>query len=217
MNDKRAKSKSTYNKTSRLQCNAANAYLESLTIMLAILVLMLAALSRLLPHVFHGMAYNFTAVGAGLLFFGSRRPRWQAVLAVAVMALMDVFLTTRVYGYAFHVSGYLMTWAWYASVCMIGSVLLRKVTVLRVVCGVLASATSFFLLSNFMVWVSASTLGSVMYSHSVAGLVSCYAAALPFYGNDLMSTGVFAAAFFGLPVLVTRLAEIMDSTQQPTV
>jgi hypothetical protein len=185
--------------------------------MLAILVLMLAALSRLLPHVFHGMAYNFTAVGAGLLFFGSRRPRWQAVLAVAVMALMDVFLTVKVYGYAFHVSGYLMTWAWYGAVCLMGSALLRKVTVLRVVGGILASATSFFLLSNFVVWMSPAALGSVLYPHSVAGLVSCYVAALPFYGNDLISTGVFAAAFFGLPVLVTRLVEMMDSTQQPTV
>ena len=31
--------------------------------MLAILVLVLAALSRLLPHIFHNMAFNFTAVG----------------------------------------------------------------------------------------------------------------------------------------------------------
>lgn len=183
--------------------------------MLAILVLMLAALSRLLPHIFHNLAFNFTAVGAGLLFFGSRRPRWQTVLAVAVMALMDVYLTTKVYGYAFHVSGYLVTWAWYGAVCLMGSVLLRKVTVLRVVGGVLASATSFFLLSNFMVWASTSTVGTAMYPHTAAGLAGCYAAALPFYGNDLMSTGLFAAAFFGLPVLATRLAEMMQSTQEP--
>jgi hypothetical protein len=158
------------------------------------------------------MAFNFTAVGAGLLFFGSRRPRWQMVLAVAVMALMDVYLTTKVYGYAFHVSAYLVTWAWYAAVCLMGSALLRKVTALRVVGGVLASATSFFVLSNFMVWA-----GGGMYPHSVAGLASCYGAALPFYGNDLISTGVFAAAFFGLPVLVTRLAEMMQSAHEPTV
>jgi hypothetical protein len=168
--------------------------------MLAILILMLAALSRLLPHTIHGVAYNFTAVGAGLLFFGSRRPRWQAVLAVAVMALMDVYLTTKVYGYAFHVSGYLATWAWYGAVCLLGSALLRKVTTLRVVMGVLASATSFFLLSNFMVW-----MGKGMYAHSAAGLASCYAAGLPFYGNDLISTGVFAAVFFGLPELVKSM------------
>jgi hypothetical protein len=191
---------------------------EGLSTMLAIFVLLLAVLSRLLPHVFHGMAYNFTAVGAGLLFFGSRRPRWQAVLAVALMALMDVFLTTKVYGYAFHVSGYVLTWAWYAAVCLLGSALLRKVTVLRVAGGVLASASSFFLLSNFAMWANSPSFGAAaMYPHSFGGLMTCYAAGLPFYGNDLISTGVFAAAFFGLPVLVSRLVESLDSTHQPTV
>jgi hypothetical protein len=193
---------------------AANPY-EGHPTMLAILVLVFAALSRLLPHIFHSLAFNFTAVGAGLLFFGSRRPRWQTVLAVAVMALMDVFLTTKVYGYAFHVSGYLVTWAWYAAVCLTGSMLLRKVTVLRVAGGVLASATSFFLLSNFVVWASAAAEGPAMYPHTAAGLAACYAAALPFYGNDLMSTGLFAAAFFGLPVLAARLVEMMQSTHEP--
>jgi hypothetical protein len=170
--------------------------------MLAILVLFFAALSRLIPHSVHGVAFNFTAVGAGLLFFGSRRPRWQTVLAVAVMALMDVYLTTQVYHYPFHVSGYLSTWAWYAAVCLLGSAMLRKVSALRVVAGVLATSTSFFLLSNFMVWA-----GSGMYPHSAAGLAGCYAAGLPFYGNDLLSTAIFAGAFFGLPVLAARFSE----------
>jgi hypothetical protein len=165
--------------------------------MLAILVLFLAALSRLIPHMNHSVMFNFTAVGAGLLFFGSRAPRWQTVLAVAVMGLMDVYLTTQVYHYPFHVSGYLATWAWYAAVCLMGGALLRKVTVLRVVAGVLASATSFFLLSNFVVW-----LGSHMYAHSAVGLANCYLAGLPFYANDLMSTALVAGVLFGLPALV---------------
>ncbi len=168
--------------------------------MVAILVLFLAALSRLLPHTFHNVAYNFTAVGAGLLYFGSRRPRWQAVLAVACMGLMDVYLTTQVYGYAFHVRGYLVTWAWYAAVCLMGHELLRRVTALRVVAGVLASSTSFFLLSNFSVWAFGR-----MYPHTLAGLGGCYMAGLPFYGNDLISTAFFAAAFFGVPAFVTQM------------
>ncbi len=165
--------------------------------MLAIAILLLAALSRLIPHVNHAVAFNFTAVGAGLLFFGSRAPRWQAVLAVAVMGLMDVYLTTQVYHYPFHVSGYLATWAWYAAVCLMGSALLRKVTVLRVVAGVLASATSFFLLSNFMVWA-----GGHMYAHTIYDLGMCYMNGLPFYGNDLLSTSLVASVLFGLPALV---------------
>ena len=136
--------------------------------MLAFAILLLAALSRLLPHAFHAVGVNFTAVGAGLLFFGARRPRWQAALAAAVMALTDVYLTTVDYGLHFQVSHYLITWAWYAAVCLLGSSLLRKVTPLRVLAGVLASSTSFFLLSNFAVWA-----GSGMYPHTSAGLVSC--------------------------------------------
>jgi hypothetical protein len=195
-----------YNRSRRGLFASANLRNRRPIDMLAFLILLLAAMSRFIPHVYHGVAYNFTAVGAGLLFFGSRRPRWQAVVAVAVMALVDVILTTKVYGYAFHVSGYLATWAWYGAVCLMGSALLRKVTVLRVVSGVLASATSFFLISNLMVWV-----GGGMYAHSAAGLAGCYAAGLPFYGNDLISTTVFAAAFFGLPVLAAKLAESMQA------
>jgi hypothetical protein len=179
--------------------------------MFAIIVLFLAALSRLIPHANHAVAFNFTAVGAGLLFFGSRQPRWQAVLAVAVMALMDVYLTTQVYHYPFHVSGYFVTWAWYGAVCLMGSALLRKVTALRVVAGVLSSATSFFLLSNFMVWA-----GSAMYPHSASGLASCYAAGVPFYGNDLISTALVASVLFGLPVLAAKMSESAEATNQPT-
>lgn len=178
--------------------------------MLAIVVLFLAALSRLIPHANHAVAFNFTAVGAGLLFFGSRAPRWQAILAVAVMGLMDVFLTTQVYHYAFHVSGYLVTWVWYGAVSLLGSALLRKVTALRVVAGVLASATSFFLVSNFVVWA-----GGHMYAQTLAGLANCYVSALPFYANDLASTALVSAVLFGLPALA-RLNEGTEVSNLPT-
>lgn len=170
--------------------------------MLAFFVLLLAAVSRFFPHAMHGVGINLTAVGAGLLFFGSRQPRYQAVFAAAVMAATDFLLTKYVYGYEFHASGYLVTWAWYAAVALIASGLLRKVTVARVAAGVVASATSFFVLSNLMVF-----FGSGMYAHTGAGLAQCFVAALPFYRNDLISTGLFSAAFFGLPVLAAKLAE----------
>lgn len=170
--------------------------------MIAYLVLILAAFSRFVPHALHGTGMNFTAVGAGLLFFGSRRPRWQAVAAVAVLGASDFYLTRFVYGFPFEVKGYLVTWAWYAAVCLLASGLLRKVTALRVVAGVIASATSFFLLSNFVVW-----FGSGIYAHNASGLAACYVAALPFYANDLISTSVLSAVLFGLPVVAAKLTE----------
>jgi hypothetical protein len=69
---------------------------------------------------------------------------------------------------------------------------------------VLASATSFFLLSNFMVWAGS---GIAMYPRTLAGLTACYAAAIPFYRNDVVSTAITAAALFGLPVLAAKIAE----------
>ena len=168
--------------------------------MFAYLILLLAAVTRLLPHALHGTGLNFTAVGGGLLFFGARRSRWQAPVAVVVMALTDVYLTRVVYGFPFHVTSYLITWCWYAAVCLLGWGLLRRATVARVAAAVFGSATGFFLLSNFAVW-----MGSGMYPHSAAGLGACYVAAVPFYANDLVSTGLTATVLFGLPVVAAQL------------
>jgi CHASE2 domain-containing sensor protein len=169
--------------------------------MLAYLVLLVALLSRLLPPILHLTPMNFTAVGGSLLFFGARRPRWQSGVAVAALMVTDYLLTVYAYHYAFHVRGYLVTWAWYAGVCLLGSGLLRKASSLRVIGGVVGSATSFFLLSNLVVWMGH------MYPHTIAGLSLCYANALPFYRNDLVSTGLVSAVLFGLPVVASKLVE----------
>jgi hypothetical protein len=186
--------------------------------MLAYLVLLLAVLSRVLPHAFHAVSWNFTAVGGGLLFFGSRmnaqngRPTWSTAAklasAVAVLAATDYYLTVFAYQYPFYVGAYLVTWLWYAAVCLIGMEVLQKPSALRVGAGVLASSTSFFLLSNFMVWV-----GATMYPRTMAGLGACYTAAIPFYRNDLVSTAITAGALFGLPVLAAKIADSLHAAQ----
>lgn len=180
------------------------------------LVLLFAVLSRILPHAFHATSMNITAVGGSLLFFGSkcngegvRRGRWQAVIAILALAATDYYLTVYAYGLRFHVSGYLATWAWYGAICLLGSGLLAKrATAIRVAAGVLASATSFFILSNFMVWI-----GGGMYPITAAGLGTCYVAAIPFYANDLISTALVAGALFGLPALARNIAQTMREAQ----
>jgi hypothetical protein len=177
--------------------------------MAAYLVLLFAALSRILPHFFSTIAVGFTAVGGGLLFFGARRSRWQAAIAVLALMATDYYLTVFAYGYAWHTSAYLVTWVWYAAICLLGHQLLSgKPSFLRVAGGVMASATSFFILSNFAVW-----MGSVMYPHTAAGLGACYVAAIPFYANDVISTAITAGALFGLPALVTSIAQTMREAQ----
>ena len=127
--------------------------------MSAYLVLLLAVLSRILPHAFDATSVGFTAVGGGLLFFGARRSRWHAIIATLALIATDYYLTVYAYAYPFHPSAYVVTWAWYAAVCLLGHQMLRsKPSMLRVAGAVLASSTSFFILSNFVVWMGGRSL-----------------------------------------------------------
>jgi hypothetical protein len=160
--------------------------------MLAYLLTLLGVLGHAIPH----PGLPFTAVGGSLLYFGARRPLWQAVFPVAALAASDYYLTTVVYGFPFAVPGYLLTWAWYAAVVVLGAVLLgNTTTAARVASGVLLASTSFFVASNYAVWFGQSG----MYPHTLAGLMTCYAAALPFYAYDLVSTAIVAGLAFGVP------------------
>ena len=127
----------------------------------------------------------------------------EAVVPVALLMMTDYYLTVFVYSYAFHVQGYLLTWVWYVAAIVLGSLLLRdKVSVARVGAATVLSATSFFAISNFSVWANAG-----MYPHNLAGLGACFMAALSFYRNDLLSTGLVLGVAFGLPALLRRFSE----------
>jgi len=160
---------------------------------------LIAVFTRILPHPW----WNFTAVGASLLVFGARRSPKFFLLPVFALAATDYYLTVFAYNYPFHVQFYLVTWAWYLGVCWMGHGFLRqRANAGRVVAAALSASTSFFLASNFAVW-----MGSVMYPHTLSGLATCYIAGLPFYRNDVLSTTLLTSAVFGLPALARRLAE----------
>ena len=166
--------------------------------MIAYLFLIVAVLSRLLPH---AGWMNFTAVGGALLYFGARRS-WREMLApLAVLVAADWFLTVNVYHYVFQWQIYVPTWGWYVAAMLLGQILLRPGTTLaRVAAAGLLGPTSFFVASNFAVWAAGT-----MYPRTVAGLATCYAAAVPFYRNDLVSTGLVLGLAFGVPAVVERL------------
>lgn len=163
----------------------------------AYLLLVLAILTRVLPH--HGWL-NFTAVGGALLYFGARRS-WREMLApLAALVATDYFLTVYSYHYEFVWTSYVTTWAWAVAVMALGAILLKsKTSWLRVGAAVVLGPTSFWLVSNYAVWA-----GGNMYPHTLGGLVTCYGAAVPFYRNDLLSTAIVAGLAFGIPVLVRK-------------
>jgi hypothetical protein len=170
--------------------------------MAAYLLLLVAVLSRVVPH---APWWHFTAVTGCLLYFGAKRP-WREMLApLAVLITTDCYLT--VFRYPGYKIGWVeaISWAWYLAAMVLGSALLReRVTFLRGAAGAVLGPTSFFLVSNFGVW---ALDGFNTYPHTMAGLAACYWAGVPFYRNDLLATSLVLAVVLGVPALVKRLHE----------
>ena len=73
---------------------------------------------------------------------------------LAVLMATDFFLTVFSYNYAFKWEAYVPTWIWYAAAMVLGRILLsERATAWRVVAAALLGPTSFFVVSNFAVWV----------------------------------------------------------------
>ena len=164
--------------------------------MLAFFFVLLAIAVRIDPH--HMMA--FTPVGAALLYFGARGSRKLVWLPLTLLAATDVYLTLFQYHYSFTVDHY-VTWAWYAGILMLGMLLRRNAGALQVFGASLATAFSFFLVSNFAVWAVWPD-----YPKNFAGLMECYVAGLPFFRHDLVGDVLFTAVFFGVGALAGVLA-----------
>ncbi len=94
-----------------------------------------------------------------------------------------------------------MVWAWYAAILLLGTRLSENANWLRIGGAALASSVSFFVLSNFAVWASGS-----MYPKTVSGLMTCYAAGLPFFRRALGGDMLFTAVMFGIPAAAKVIA-----------
>lgn len=164
--------------------------------MLAYLFVVLAVAARVLAGTGTFSLWGFTPVGASLLFFGSRMPRKHFWIPAALLIGSDVYLNLVAYKMAI-TWDQMIIWAWYVGACCIGLLLRGRVKPLFVGGAALGSSVSFFLVSNFAVWLA----GNIVYPKTLAGLGACYAAAIPFFRNDLVSTLVFSAIFFAVPVL----------------
>lgn len=169
--------------------------------MIAYLLILVAVLTRVLPH---AGWMNFTAVGGALLYFGARRPWREMAAPLAIFMATDFYLTTFSYHYAFRWQAYVTTWAWYAAAMVLGYILLQSRTSwLRVGAAAVLGPTSFFVVSNFSVWAAGG-----MYPQTPGGLAACYAAGIPFYRNDLVSTAIVLGVAFGVPALARKMRPV---------
>lgn len=160
--------------------------------------ILIAALSRLLPH-----PYNFTPIGGMALFAGGllsgKRLFW--LIPIVAYYISDLLVNNILYASyydSFIWSGHLFVYISLFAIIILGKFLLKKLSIGRLVIGSLSASTIFFLLSNFGVWLSSTT-----YPMSWEGLIACYAAAIPFFQNTLAGDAFYVMVLFGSYAFIT--------------
>jgi hypothetical protein len=158
-------------------------------------VAVLAAGVTLLPPPYR--PWNLSAIGALGLFAAARLGFWQAVgLTALALGLKDlgVYLT-----HGWGPSPF--TWLCFLAYAGLGWAFLRRTeSPVKIGAAALGASLLFFLVTNFLAW-----LGQALpYGYSLAGLVDCYAAALPFYRGTLAGDVIFTAALFGAHAVLSR-------------
>jgi hypothetical protein len=155
--------------------------------------------------------HNFSPLGA-MALFGSAHfgRRWMALgVPIAATWLSDLLLNNGVYArfyteFTWISPGFYWTYGSYALIAMAGWVLLRKVTVGRVLGSAVLASLIFFAVSNLGCWV-----GSTMYPQTIGGLMTCYAAGIPFLQGTLSGDIFYSGLLFGLyHVLQNRWASL---------
>ncbi|MGA1030396.1 MAG: DUF6580 family putative transport protein [Flavobacteriaceae bacterium] len=144
-----------------------------LTMMGVMGIIVLAVVTRLIPH-----PPNFAPITGIALFSGTyfANKRWALLLPLLCLFITYVFL-------GFH-SLMLVV---YASFLLISAAAqwMQKVRFI----SVLGASVFFFLTSNFGVWY-------LYYPHTWEGFMQCYTLAIPFFGNTLAGDLFYTAALF---------------------
>ncbi len=84
-------------------------------------------------------------------------------------------------------------------IVLVGTLILKKVSVTRLVSASLTASVLFFVVSNFGVWFSTE-----MYPKDMTGLMTCYTAGIPFFKNTLLGDFVYCGVMFGAFELAQR-------------
>lgn len=168
---------------------------------------------RLLVHFAAGeLPWNFTPVEAMALFGGAYFADRRLAVAVPLAAMV---CADAVIAFALP-SAEVMDWlviapVIYACVALTvfaGFGLRGRVRAGSLLLAAIASATGFYLVTNFFTWAT-----STMYPHTFGGLVACYVAGWPFYEHGtLPGTVLWSTLLFGGFALLQRRWTVLRLT-----
>ena len=168
-------------------------------LLLVFLFIAIIFFGRVLPH-----PYNFTPLIAVTLLSSHAISNRILALIVPLLGfwLSDLFMNNIIYAgyysdFTIFSSGMIWTYGAIVLVGFMGSSFIKKISSGKIVLASLSGSTIFYIISNFGVWAF-----SPMYAKSVAGLIQCYALALPFYGTSLIGDLLYCSLLFGAYQLV---------------
>jgi hypothetical protein len=148
-------------------------------------IILIAASLRLVPH-----WPNLTPIAAMALFGGAcLNKKWLAFLIpVVAMFVSDLIIGFHSYMAAVYIC-FIIT-------VVLGFSLTSNRKFHRIALTSIASSIIFFILTNLAVWI-----GSPFYSQDMSGLMTCYAAALPFFndgslGISFLFNGIIGDLFY---------------------
>lgn len=148
------------------------------------LLVILVAASRLLPH-----PMNFTPIGALGLFAGAYVTYKRAWL----IPLFALFISDLILGFYTPLI-MLSVYACFALSVVLGRYALsKKRSVVRIAGVAISSATIFFVVTNFTLWLT-----GLYYPMTLDGLALCFVRAIPFYGYTLAGDLFYSAVLFGV-------------------
>jgi len=134
-------------------------------------IILSAASMRLVPH-----PPNFTPIAAMALFGGVHFTNKRTALLVPLMAmyLSDLALGFFLYDFGWFHGFMSFVYASFVVTVCLGFLIRRRLTLLAVGGAALMGSVLFFFITNFGVWLVGS-----LYPKTLAGLFSCYVAAIP--------------------------------------
>ncbi len=158
-------------------------------ILLCAALVLVATLSRIVNAETHW--YNFGPMVAISLFSGAilNNKAYAYILPLASYLLSDIYLQV-VHHNGFYGISQFFVYGGMALVVLLGT-FMRKTNALKVLGFSIGGSLLFWLISNFGVFVSG------YYGLNLNGLATTYLAALPFYKQDGVSTGLFFNAIIG--------------------
>lgn len=161
---------------------------------LALILIIFAASSRLLPH-----PANFAPISAVAIFaaFVFKNKLLRFCVPLLAMLVSDAFI--GFYSPLVLISVY----ASFAISVLLGHYLRKHRSISNGVGVTLFASIQFYLITNLAVF-----LFTPLYPKTIQGLINCYFMALPFFRNtilgDLFYTGAIFGLFFGLKYLIEK-------------